>query len=216
MEMSGHGVTSQILRTESTGNTVIFRPAKVSEENDVLIVDSKLKQEPGQKTLSSHHLDYKTYMQNHIFGKDSNCSIRNHTVPACTDTIAVLVITWRFCIFHPENVQEHLCVESMCLPQSYRVIRLIIDVAVFSIISYHQCRLIFLSFLLLVNKSFCARGHVCVCMYIRVQTHFSVSQICIIPLSVFSTVLAEKENVGVCESNLISPAPQFLRTNHTP
>lgn len=93
MEMSGHGVTSQILRTESTGNTVIFRPAKVSEENDVLIVDSKLKQEPGQKTLSSHHLDYKTYMQNHIFGKDSNCSIRNHTVPACTDTIAVLVIT---------------------------------------------------------------------------------------------------------------------------
>ncbi len=30
MEMFGRGVTSQISRTGSTGNTVIFRPAKVS------------------------------------------------------------------------------------------------------------------------------------------------------------------------------------------
>ncbi len=62
-EMFGRGVTSQISRTGSTGNTVIFRPAKVSIniENSIETImnnEHKLNKELVQKTLNSHHLDY--------------------------------------------------------------------------------------------------------------------------------------------------------------
>ncbi len=53
MEMFGRGVISQISRTESTGNTVIFRPAKVSIniENSIetIMNNEQLNKELGQK-----------------------------------------------------------------------------------------------------------------------------------------------------------------------
>lgn len=65
-------------------------------------------------------------------------------------------------------------------------------------IQYHAVPFLPFFCWVLMNKSSCAwLEGVCVCMCIRVQTHFPVNLICLIPLSVFSTVLAENERESV-------------------
>lgn len=157
---------------------------------------------------------------------ECNCFSRDHTVLACRDAFVMPVITWWFCILHPENTHKCLWVcEPVCMHLKGMVIRWLFIWFNFYSVSFqrssyasgrrfsprrvqksHLVNLVvsygsnpfFLS--PSVNECvFCARLEgICVCMCLRVQTHFPVNHIWIIPLSMFSTVLAEKERECVC------------------